>query len=81
MQSTGRGGGSRDDTSTFCKYAKWACSAFLIAPIVPQHALIKAQELFSDKVINCWGTKENGGSVGDCTGVLTSLCYAEGEEE
>lgn len=65
MQSTGRGGGSRDDTSTFCKYAKRACSAFLIAPIVP---LIKAQELFSDKVINCWGTKENGGSVGTAPG-------------
>lgn len=45
MQSTGRVGGSSDDTSTFSKYAKRACSAFLIAPIVPLHALIKAQEL------------------------------------
>lgn len=45
MQPTGRGGGSGDDTSTFSKYAKWACAAFLIAPIVPLHALIKAQEL------------------------------------
>lgn len=45
MQSTGRAGGGGDDTSTFSKYAKRACSAFLIAPIVPLHALIKAQEL------------------------------------
>lgn len=48
MQSTGRvgvGGGGSDDTSTFSKYAKQACSAFLIAPIVPPHALIKVQEL------------------------------------
>lgn len=45
MQSTGRASGSNDDTSTFSKYAKRTCSAFLIAPIVPQHALIKAQEL------------------------------------
>lgn len=48
MQSTGRvggGGGGSDDTSTFSKYAKQACSAFLIAPIVPPHALIKVQQL------------------------------------
>lgn len=45
MQSTVRVGGSSDDTSTFSKYAKPARSSFLIAPIVPLNALIKAQEL------------------------------------
>lgn len=40
MQSTGCVGGGSDDTGRFSKYAKRAASAFLIAPIVPQHALI-----------------------------------------
>lgn len=46
MQTTGLvGGGGRDDTSALSKDAKQTRSAFLIAPFVPLHALIKAQEI------------------------------------